>query len=106
VATRLWITLMAKTNSTFLWVALACKQLLQVSRRKTLSTLETLPPGLEGLYTRMMEQVLRVEDEEDRDFSLQILRSVSLTFRPLSMEEVMITAGLPTDCLMMRVSPN
>jgi len=44
-----------------------------------------------------MEQVLQVEDKEDRDLILQILRSLSLTFRPLSIEELIVTAELPTE---------
>ena len=93
--------LITKADSTFLWVALACKRLLKVTRRKTLSTLENLPPGLEDLYARMMEQVLQSEDEEeeDRNFCFQILRSVSLAFRPLSTVELIIMAQLPTELL-------
>jgi WD40 repeat protein len=91
--------LIAKANSTFLWVSLACKSLVKVSRRKTLSTLENLPPGLGDLYARMMQLVLQGEDEEDRNFCLQILRSVSLAIRPLSIEELIIVAQLPKEFL-------
>jgi nucleoside phosphorylase len=91
--------LITKADSTFLWVALACKRLLKVTRWKTLSTLENLPPGLEDLYARMMEQVLQSEEEEDRNFCFQILRSVSLAFRPLSTVELIIMAQLPTELL-------
>ncbi|KFY14076.1 hypothetical protein V491_06163 [Pseudogymnoascus sp. VKM F-3775] len=91
--------LMAKSNSTFLWVALACKSLLNVTSRKTLSTLQKLPPGLEPLYQRMMEEISQVNDEEDRKFCLQILRSMCLVFRPLSVEELITTAKLPIEFL-------
>jgi hypothetical protein len=90
--------LIAKANSTFLWVALACKSLLEVTRFDTLSTLENLPPGLEGLYARMMERVLQGRNKE-RDFCLQILRAVSLAFRPISTEELITMAKLPTELL-------
>jgi hypothetical protein len=90
--------LIAKANSTFLWVALACKRLLQVTRLDTLSTLEQLPPGLEDLYARMMEQVLQ-GGERERDFCLRILRAVSLAFRPISIEELITMTGLPRKLL-------
>jgi hypothetical protein len=90
--------LIAKAKSTFLWVALACKRLLKVTRWNTLSTLEQMPPGLEDLYARMMKQVLQGEKRE-REFCLQILRVISLTFRPISTEELIIMAGLPTGLL-------
>jgi hypothetical protein len=93
--------LTSKADSTFLWVTLACKSILEVkvTRRKTLPTLQKLPSGLQGLYARMMEQVLQGEDEKDRHFCLQVLRSVSLAFRPLSMEELITTAELSIELL-------
>lgn len=91
--------LTAKANSTFIWVSLACKSLAKASRWKTLSTLENLPSGLGDLYARMMDLVLQGEDEEDTAFCMQILRSVSLSFRPLLMEELIIAAELPKEFL-------
>lgn len=91
--------LMAKSDSTFLWVALACKSLLGVKYSwKTLSTLQMLPPGLEPLYQRMIEEISQINDE-DRKFCFQILRSMCLVFRPLAVEELITTAELPTEFL-------
>jgi hypothetical protein len=87
--------LIAKLDSTFLWVALACKRLLKVPSWKALSVLQDLPLGLQDLYARMMNQVFQTRDEEDRDFCLRILRSVTLAFRPLSMVELITIAELP-----------
>lgn len=91
--------LMAKSDSTFLWAALACKSLVNVTSRKTLSTLQKLPPGLKPLYQRMIEEILQVNDEEDRELCLQILRSMCLAFRPLSVKELITTAELPREFL-------
>lgn len=91
--------LITRANSTFLWAALACKKLRKVRPGKALSVLENLPPGLEALYARMMEQVLQAQDQEDREVCLQILRLASLAFRPLSMEELITTADLPSKLL-------
>ncbi|KAK5453277.1 hypothetical protein LTR55_012157, partial [Exophiala xenobiotica] len=91
--------LIAKSDSTFLWVALACKRLRKVPSRKALSTLQDLPPGLPDLYVRMMDQVFQNEDDEDRNCCFRILRSVTLTFRPLSKEELIAIAELPPGLL-------
>ncbi|OJJ81296.1 WD40 repeat domain-containing protein [Aspergillus glaucus CBS 516.65] len=47
------------TNSsgTYLWVALACKQLEKTMNRKTLKVLESFPPGLQPFYRQMIEQI-------------------------------------------------
>ncbi|KIX02800.1 uncharacterized protein Z518_08743 [Rhinocladiella mackenziei CBS 650.93] len=89
--------LVAKSDSTFLWVALACKRLLKVPAWKAPSTLQDLPPGLPELYSRMLDQVFQTQVEEGRHYCVAILRSVTLTFRPLSMEELITTAGLPSE---------
>jgi WD40 repeat protein len=91
--------LIRKAGSTFLWVALVCKRLRQTPRWKTLSILTELPPGLDKLYARMMEEVLQYQDVEDRNFCLQILRSVTLAFRPLSKRELVTGAKLPMKLL-------
>ena len=87
--------LIARSDSTFLWVALACKNLSNVAIWKTLSTLQKLPPGLEPLYQRMMEGISQNNDSEDRALCFQILRCMCEVFRPLSLEELVPTAGLP-----------
>jgi hypothetical protein len=86
-----------KAEATFLWVALACKRLSdeEVPLWKTRSVLEDLPPGLEPLYGLMMDQVLRRGDAEDVELCKQILRTVTVTFRPLLLQELAVTAGLP-----------
>jgi hypothetical protein len=56
--------------------------------------LEALPPGLNPLYERMMAQVVA---QDVAGYCKAILRSVRLTFRPLQLEELAVTAGLPRD---------
>lgn len=43
----------------------------------------------------MMDQVIQAKDEEDKEICIRILRAASLAFRPLSIEELIITADLP-----------
>ena len=45
-------------EGTFLWVALACKVLRNLSPRKVMLTREGLPRGLDSIYERMMDQIL------------------------------------------------
>ena len=46
-----------------------------------------------------MDQVYQTKDAEDRDICFQILRSVTLTFRRLSMVELTTTIELPPELL-------
>ena len=89
--------LLRKAEGTFLWVALVCKELKRVVRARTRSTLEKFPAGLQPLYTQMMK---RVEGEgegegEDVKFCKQLLCSVTLASRPLSLKELAILVNLP-----------
>jgi hypothetical protein len=51
--------LTVKADSTFLWVALVCKSLLDIKviQRRTLLALKNLPAGLEALYACIIEHV-------------------------------------------------
>ena len=80
-------------------LALACKNLLSVSNRKALSTLQNLLPRLEPLYQHMIEDILVDNNREDRQLCLQILHSIWEFFWPLSLEELTTTARLPIDFL-------
>ncbi len=46
-----------KANGTFLWVAMVCRELEEVTKRKVASVLKTFPPGLRPLYERMIERL-------------------------------------------------
>jgi hypothetical protein len=72
----------AKAGGTFLWVSLVCRQLAETSLRKTLSVLQTFPPGLRPFYQMMMEQMQDMKDKEDFEICKQILAAVVLAYRP------------------------
>ncbi|KKZ67068.1 hypothetical protein EMCG_07239 [[Emmonsia] crescens] len=80
-------------ESTFLWVYLVCNSLETIPRRRTLSELKKFPSGLTPLYDRMLQQIER-QDEDDRELCKQILRAVTICYRPLSLEELSSLAGL------------
>jgi hypothetical protein len=72
-------------DNTFLWVALVCQNLEKTSRRRTLAKLNAFPPGLNSLYQQMMEQIYK---SEEADLCKQILASVAIVYRPITLEEV------------------
>ncbi|KAI9863919.1 MAG: hypothetical protein M1824_005957 [Vezdaea acicularis] len=86
--------LYSKAEGTFLWVALVCKALQGVQGRKTLSTLESFPSGLEPFYEQMMKQIRDLKDGDDVKSCMRILSSVTLAYRPLHLKELIIVADL------------
>ncbi|KAF2247479.1 hypothetical protein BU26DRAFT_597405 [Trematosphaeria pertusa] len=91
------LLLRKKAEGTFLWVSLVCKELESVPLYRTRTVLRELPPGLDPLYDRMIEQILAQNDTQTARFCEDILRSVTLAYRPLRLKEVAATAGLPTN---------
>jgi hypothetical protein len=88
--------LRSKAEGTFLWVSLVCKELESVPLYRTQEVLQELPPGLDPLYKRMMAQIV-TQDARTVGYCRGILRSITLAFRPLQLEELAATAGLPRD---------
>ena len=80
-----------KAEGTFLWVSLVCKELEKVPLWRTREVLQALPPGLDPLYDRMMEQIVA------QQYCKDILRVITLAFRPLQLRELAVAAGLPKD---------
>ncbi|RGP66281.1 nacht and wd domain [Fusarium sporotrichioides] len=76
-------------ESTFLWVALVCKELSSrtVCRKEHVyAILKNSPPGLNNLYDRMLESIR----SESRDFAicLEILATSSVVKRPVTVAEL------------------
>jgi hypothetical protein len=85
-----------KAEGTFLWVSLVCKELEGVPLYRTQEVLQALPPGLDPLYDRMMAQIM-AQDTRTMGYCRDILRSITLAFRPLQVRELAVAAGLPKD---------
>ena len=83
-------------DGTFLWVALVCKNLESVSRRNAVAKVKTYPPGLDGLYDRMMQHLSASDDAE---LCQHILAIISLVRRPLTLEELLPFIGALEDVL-------
>lgn len=72
-------------NGTFLWVALVCALLEKAPRSDPLPKSADFPPGLDQLYERMIS---RVCDPSISDISRKILAIATVSYRPLSNEEL------------------
>jgi hypothetical protein len=79
--------LFSNANGTFLWVALVCENLKNITRGRTLLRLNSFLPGLDPLYERMMTQICYSEDSE---LCIQILAAVATVFRPITLSELML----------------
>lgn len=92
-------SLRQKAEGTFLWVALACRELSKptVLSVNTKNVLLKLPSGILPMYGRIMEQIIGFEDEEVADYAKALLRSMAISLRPLALNELAIMANLPDE---------
>jgi hypothetical protein len=79
-------------NGTFLWVALVCQQLANISGWKAQKKLTAFPPGLDALYRRMMDQIWNSEDTE---LCKSILAVVSSVYQPITLDELASLVDMP-----------
>lgn len=86
--------LVSNANDTFLWVALACRELATVQARHVRTKLNALPPGLDCLYERMVDQI---HESPDKDLCEQILALAFTTYRPITVDELRHLVELPED---------
>ncbi|KAJ4108684.1 hypothetical protein NW768_012161 [Fusarium equiseti] len=80
-----------KSGNTFLWVALACRKLLDadIDSWQILETLKNFPSGLTELYRRMLQEVM---DSSHAAQCRDILAVSTLVFHPLSLAELSSSA--------------
>ncbi|KAJ5874626.1 uncharacterized protein N7529_003056 [Penicillium soppii] len=81
--------LLSKANGTFLWVALVCKELTNVSRRHVLKKLEEFPSGLDKLYERIFEQIIeQIRESYDADICKSLLGIITSVYRPITLDKL------------------
>ncbi|KAF1970007.1 HET-domain-containing protein, partial [Bimuria novae-zelandiae CBS 107.79] len=85
-----YLSLNAK--GTFLWVALVCQELTNVSGWKAQKKLTAFPPGLNALYRRMMDQI---HNSEEADLCERILAVVSTVYQPVTLDELVTFVDMP-----------
>lgn len=80
-------------NTTFLWVAFAFQELEETHGEKALDRIKALPSDLEGFYDHTMD---RIENEKVRSAPdcKKLLRTVFLTYRPVTLSELAVLADL------------
>jgi len=79
-------------HGTFLWVALVCQELSNLSGWRAVQKLEALPPGLNTLYQRMLDQIIASEDSE---LCMSVLAVISTVYRPITIEELVTLVKMP-----------
>ncbi|PSN59031.1 hypothetical protein BS50DRAFT_682489 [Corynespora cassiicola Philippines] len=77
--------LYTNANNTFLWAALVCQNLSEMSRLNVVTKLKAFPPGLDSLYERMVQNI---NDSEDAGLCRQALGIVSAVYRPITLHEL------------------
>jgi len=85
----------SNAEGTFLWVALACHSLQETRNWNVLEKLERLPPGLNSLYERMLEQI---ECEDVAETCLRVLAATAVLYRPATVSELVALVELPKAC--------
>ncbi|TGO17002.1 hypothetical protein BPAE_0455g00010 [Botrytis paeoniae] len=84
--------LMLNANGTFLWVALICQELSNISGWRAREKLKAFPSGLDALYRRMLDQIIYSEYAE---LCISILAVVSAVYRPITLDELTTFVDMP-----------
>ncbi|KAF2737269.1 HET-domain-containing protein [Polyplosphaeria fusca] len=77
--------LQTNANDTFLWAALVCQNLNQMSQVNIVKKLEAFPPGLDSLYNQMIQ---RINKSNDVDICRRVLATVAVVYRPVTLQEL------------------
>ncbi|KAK4250244.1 NACHT nucleoside triphosphatase [Corynascus novoguineensis] len=84
--------LSTNAHGTFLWVALVCQELADISEWAVEEALTAFPPGLDALYRRMMEQIYRSRHAE---LLRKLLAIISVVYQPVTLDELPVLVDIP-----------
>lgn len=84
-----------KSEGTFLWAAIVCKELENAPEYEVMDILEEMPTGLNALYGKLLQDINALK-RKSPEYCQSILRAVAVCFRPLALEELQNIAGLPS----------
>lgn len=73
-------------------MALVYQNLDRTSPRHAINKLEAFPPGLDGLYSRMIDQIRQLEDAK---VYKQILAIMSTVYRPITLSKLASLVEVP-----------
>jgi hypothetical protein len=77
--------LSCNAEGTFLWVALVCEHLEKIRRWNTIKKLSEFPPGLNPLYTLMLEQIRQTDIAH---LCEDLLATMTVVYRPIALAEL------------------
>ena len=83
-----------RARNTFLWVALVFSRLDSEDGGYAVEIIKEIPPGLSELYDHMMTRIDKGR-MRDPEYCKNVLVAASLVYRPLSLSELAVLAGLP-----------
>lgn len=84
--------LTTNAHGTFLWVALVCQELANVSGWEVEDMLTRFPPGLDTLYTRMIGQI---RNSRHAKLLRRVLAAISVVYRPITLDELSTLVDTP-----------
>jgi N-terminal domain of NWD NACHT-NTPase/NACHT domain len=96
VMAQITVEVHQRAGNIFLWVALVFQKLGKVHGSNAVKTIKEIPSGLSKLYDHMMTKIEKVEMIEPQDCK-NTLVAISLTYRPLTLSELAVLAGLSHD---------
>ncbi|EUC27301.1 hypothetical protein COCCADRAFT_41933 [Bipolaris zeicola 26-R-13] len=79
--------LTSNANDTFLWVALVCQDLKVTPKWNVLKKLAQFPPGLDSLYSRMLQQI---SESGSADMCMRVLAVTAVLYRPVTVAELVV----------------
>ncbi len=85
-----------KAEGTFLWVGIACDELMRVRLRDVVKTLQELPRSLDSLYRSLLDRAIE-QNADNQDTIIRILGFVATARRPLTILELLEACQLYTD---------
>ena len=85
--------LLSSANGTFLWVALVCQELVDISGWEAEDLAKAFPPGLDILFKRMLDGIC---SSKHAQLCKGILAIISVVRRPITLDELVSFVDMPT----------
>jgi hypothetical protein len=87
--------LSSNAQGTFLWVALACQDLVGLSGWEAIQRVKVLPVGLDALYRRMLQHICK---SLHATLCKSILAVILVVRRPITVDELPSLVAIPAGC--------
>lgn len=84
-----------RSEGTFLWVAIVCKELESAQEYEAMEILQEMPAGLKELYGKLVQDIKDLKRNNPK-YCQSVLQAVAVALRPLTLKEIQELADLPT----------